>query len=167
MGSDILDKAMTCELFAGLDPREGAKVVEFGEPAEYTRGQVIFEESSRSSDLFLLLEGRVSVEIDAPDGVGMADGHLVLALLRDGEVFGELAFLGGGRRSARVSALDTVRVLRFDGAKMFELFESDPRLGYRIMKNLASILAERIVDINYKWRQDRGAAGTGQSDFRM
>jgi len=159
MDSALFDKARPSELLAGLGTEECKAIVEHGQETAFENGEIIFEESTRSSDLYLILEGRVAIEISAPGEDGMTEGRLVLALLRDGEVFGEIGFLGGSRRSARVSALNAVKVLRFDGAKLNELFDARPEVGYRVMRNLASILAQRVVDVNFKWRQDRGAAG--------
>jgi CRP/FNR family transcriptional regulator, cyclic AMP receptor protein len=143
-------------IFAGLKPQESAAVTGCGEVAQYKGGAVIFEESSQSTDLFLLLDGRVCVEIEAPRSMGKPGERLQLALLREGDVFGEMAFLRGKRRSACVCAMDEVRALRMDGPRLQALFQQDAGLGYRVMRNLAAILAQRVVDVNFKWRQDMG-----------
>jgi CRP/FNR family cyclic AMP-dependent transcriptional regulator len=147
-----------CEVFSGLTDAEIGSVAALAGEERHAGGEAVFEESSASTDLFVVLDGRVCVEIDAPAASGEGHEHLQLAVLREGEVFGEIAFLEGKRRSARVSAMDGVRVARLDGGRLQALFDTNPRLGYRVMSNLALVLAQRVVDVNFKWRQDRGSA---------
>ncbi len=149
-----------CDLFVGLTEADIRAVAGCGEQIAFGPGEVVFEESSVASDLYVLLEGRVCVEIDAPGAPGGQQEHLQLALLRAGEVFGEIAFLEGKRRSARVCAIDGVRVLKLDGARLSALFQSNPACGYQAMRNLATVLAQRVVDVNFKWRQDRAGIGS-------
>ncbi len=159
MSTPDIERIAEYALFDGL-PRERVQTVAACGAVEAGKaGDVVFEESSKSTDLFLLIDGRVSVEIEAP--VSGGGEHLQLAVLREGEVFGEIAFLEGKRRSARICALDDVLVLRFDGTRLYNLFDGAPDLGYRVMRNLAAVLAQRVVDVNFKWRQDRGSAGRG------
>lgn len=142
--------------FKGLAEEQLGRIVACGEVAGFESGAVIFEESSQSQDLYIVLSGRVCVEIESP---ASANGqNLQLALLREGEVFGEIAFLGGTRRSARICALDDVTALRLDGAQLSAMFDEDSAVGYRVMRNLAVILSQRVVDVNFKWRQDRANA---------
>ena len=154
-----LDRLSKSECFAGLSEEQVGRITECGAVREYETGDVIFEESSQSSDMFVLLSGRVCVEIDAPSEAGGDHEHLQLAILRDGDVFGEIAFLEGRRRSARIRALDNAVALNLDGKKLYSLFDNDPRLGYRVISNLARVLAQRVVDVNFKWRQDHGTQG--------
>lgn len=147
-------------LFRGLSLEDVQMIAECGAVQTCEAGQVVFEESSKSTDLFLLIDGRVSVEIEAPTSGGTE--QLQLAVLREGEVFGEIAFLEGKRRSARICALDDVSVLRFDGTRLYTLFDGNSALGYRVMRNLAAVLAQRVVDVNFKWRQDRSGAAGGR-----
>jgi CRP-like cAMP-binding protein len=58
------------------------------------------------------------------------------------------------RRSAQVSAYSDLTVLKVNQKKLFQLFVYNPRLGYMIMKNLAAILSDRIMEMNFMWRDD-------------
>ena len=60
----------------------------------------------------------------------------------------------GGRRSARAVALDKILTLKIDGEKLRELFNRNNHSGYLIMQNIASILAQRLCDINFRWRDN-------------
>lgn len=157
MTEQELAKFTSAACFDGLSTGQMDAVVACARVRQFAANAVVFEESSQSTDMYVLLSGRVCVEIDAPGQGGDGHEHLQLAVLRDPEVFGEIAFLEGRRRSARIVALDDVSLVCLDGPRLHALFDEQPRLGYQVVTNLARILSQRVVDINFKWRQDRGA----------
>lgn len=66
-----------------------------GEVTSYKEGAVIFTEGDPGETLLVLVDGLVKVYVMSEDG-----DEMVLTTLRPPEVFGELALLDGGRRSA-------------------------------------------------------------------
>ena len=77
-----------------------------------------------------------------------------LAVLKGSDIFGEIGLLRSRRRTARVSAYSDLTVLKINQKKLFQLFVYNPRLGYIMMKNLAGILSDRIMEMNFMWRDD-------------
>jgi CRP-like cAMP-binding protein len=142
------------DILNGLEPAEVDEILAHAEQMTIPRGDIVFEESSQDTDLYILLDGRVSVELRYTHDRGKSSQCLELALFRTGDIFGEVAFLQGTRRSAQVSAIDEIRVLRLSGKPLFALFEENHRLGYRFMRNLARILAGRMETINLKHRDN-------------
>jgi CRP/FNR family cyclic AMP-dependent transcriptional regulator len=78
-----------------------AQLTTRGNPRTYQRGEVLFEEGSRSDSLFILLSGELKVFTRGDHG-----RELVYNVMRSGEFFGELS-LDGGPRSASVKAVTT------------------------------------------------------------
>ncbi len=70
----------------------------------YSDGQIIFKEESSGDWVYVILSG--SVEISRTIG----EKRFVLELLKEGEVFGELSFIGGIKRSATATAVGEVTV---------------------------------------------------------
>ena len=68
----------------------------------FKKGDVIFKENSAGDWVYVILSG--SVEISKTAG----GKKFVVAILHEDEVFGELSFLGGIRRTATALALDDV-----------------------------------------------------------
>ena len=75
-------------------------------------------------------------------------------VMQAGEVFGEMGLLGSKRRSARVSAYSDLVVLKVNQQKLFEILTDTPNIGYLFMRNLAAILSDRIMDMNFMWRNE-------------
>lgn len=142
------------KIFEDMNIEELDAVWSISQEVRYNAGDVILEESSygSGSDFFIILEGNVKVELES--GQSHMEGNVSkrLAVLKSGDVFGEMGLLGKGRRSAKVSAYSDLIVRRVVHRELFQLFDNNPRLGYLIMRNLAAILTDRITDMNFMWR---------------
>jgi CRP-like cAMP-binding protein len=93
------------------------------EETTYSDREVIIEEGSKGSWIYVILEGIAKVKKRTPKGMVTVD------ILREGEVFGEMAFLEGGTstRSASVIAADgEVKVGLFDTQKLIDDYEAVP-----------------------------------------
>jgi CRP-like cAMP-binding protein len=152
----IKEQIMQYEIFEGLDPAELEAVRAISQEVYFKSGEVILEESSfgADSDFFIILQGNVKVEIQASQSFTGEKENKRLAVLKDGEVFGEIGLLGSKRRSARVSAYSDLTVLKVNQQQLFEIFTNTPRIGYLFMRNLAAILSDRIMDMNFMWRNE-------------
>ncbi|MBF0284288.1 MAG: cyclic nucleotide-binding domain-containing protein [Magnetococcales bacterium] len=139
-------------LFEGLSDDQLTTLAPLMREASFTPDQLVLERSSLSADLFVLLEGRVSVEITTVGYYGGETSTMQLAILRPGDIFGEIAFLDGRRRSAAVTALDSLRVLQLERERALALFDLDPHMGYVIMRNVALVLAQRLIHMTFMWR---------------
>jgi CRP-like cAMP-binding protein len=144
------------KIFEGLTLEELDAVFDISQEISYTAGDVILEESSygTDSDFFIILQGNVKVEIEASQRQSEGKISKRLAVLKSGEVFGEMGLLRSRRRSAQVSAYSDLTVWKVNQKKFFQLFVYNPRLGYLIMRNLAAILTDRITDMNFMWRDE-------------
>jgi len=144
----------TYPVFSGLNDDELQEILSCCQEEIFKNEDIIQEDSTATSTLYVLLEGRVSVEFEMWSPEMNEENRAQLAMLRPGDVFGEIAFLKGKRRSANVKAIDETRVLQIDGEKLNEIFQKSPQIGYTVMRNMALILAERIENINFMWRNE-------------
>jgi CRP-like cAMP-binding protein len=125
------EKIASFEIFAGLNSDEIDNILSMGQEVEYEDEVIIFEDSSMPSDFFILLQGRVSVEIDVSHGEKYGRKRVQLAILRNGDVFGEIGLLKGKRRLASVKAIANVLVLKVNGNQLTEYFADNANTGYR------------------------------------
>ena len=144
------------KIFEGLTLEELEAVFDVSREMSYKSGDVILEESSYGSDadFFVIMNGNVKVELQASQKQSDRKISKRLAVLKSGDVFGEMGLLRSRRRSAKVSAYSDLDVLKVSQKKLFQLFVNNPRLGYLVMRNLSAILADRIMDMNFMWRDE-------------
>src|SRR5512136_710347 len=89
----------------------------------YSDGEVIIEEGSQGSWVYVILEGSAKVKKRTPKGM------ITIDILREGGVFGEMVFLEGGKsaRSASIVAAEgQVRVGLLDTQKLIDDYEALP-----------------------------------------
>ena len=143
-------------IFEGLTLEELDAVFDISTEVSYNSGEVILEESSygADSDFYVILHGNVKVEIQASQIQPPGKVNKRLAVLKSGDVFGEMGLLRSKRRSAQVSAYSDLIVRKISQKKLFQLFVYNPRLGFLIMRNLAAIMSDRIMDMNFMWRDE-------------
>jgi glutaminase len=127
-------------LLAGLSAKEIEDLAALGTMSSYRSGERIVAAGDPATSLFFLVGGVVHVTL--PDGVR-------LATLTTGMAFGEMALLET-HRSADVFADVSATALEVP-LRDFERFrEQHPRSGERIMRNLAELLAGRLIVANTK-----------------
>jgi glutaminase len=127
-------------LLAGLTPEELAGLAALGTIRSYRPGEKIVAAGEPATSLFFLKSGVVHVTL--PEGIR-------LATLTAGMAFGEMALLET-HRSADVLA-DVSAIALEVPLREFERFrEAHPRIGERIMRNLARLLADRLIVANTK-----------------
>jgi len=144
------------KIFEGLNLEELDTILALSQEVSYKSGEIILEESSygADSDFFIILQGNVKVELAVSPILTEGKISKRLAVLKNGDIFGEMGLLRSKRRSAQVSAYSDLIVRKVNQKKLFELFVYNPRLGYLIMRNLAAILSDRITDMNFMWRNE-------------
>ena len=100
----------------------------------YGDGEVIVRQGDIGECMFAIQDGRVQV-------LRCIDGHDVpVAVLQEGDIFGEMAILQKEVRSATVRALGEARVLTIDKKTFLRRVQEDPSLAF----NLARMLCKRV-----------------------
>ena len=79
---------------------------------EYRKGQIIYNQDQPSSDLYLVIDGKVKVVRLADDG-----HQVVVDIYQPDEFFGESAFLSLPHRSEQATALEDVKLMALEHAR--------------------------------------------------
>ena len=104
-----------------------------------------------SHNIYLIVEGGVSVEVSTPD-----NSTEELAKLHKGQTVGEFILAKETRRSATVRAIGQLTLYETSREELIDLFEVHPRLGYVVFRNLSEILVDRIRNTNMLARNAMG-----------
>jgi CRP/FNR family transcriptional regulator, cyclic AMP receptor protein len=117
----------------------------FASEEKYSDGQVIFNENSSGDWIYVVISG--SVEISR-----MIDKKkFVLEVLNEGEPFGELSYIGGGKRVATATALGetTLGIIDRDSLDIeFNKLSSDFRSILVAVVRRFKIMIERVTDFS-------------------
>ncbi|KXK20775.1 MAG: cyclic nucleotide-binding protein [Chloroflexi bacterium OLB15] len=117
-------------------------------------GETVFEENTTGDELYIITNGEIEIVVTpAVIGKESAEEPRVLARLRRGQSFGEVALVDEGVRSAGARAAEkgtTLIIIPRD--KIMMLCETYPQLGYKLMRNLAADLAMKIRNTDLQIR---------------
>jgi len=147
-----IDQIADFALFKHLCANDIEKILSCGKEASFLADDIILNESYLNYDLYVLLKGRAQVEIVAFDLYEGAQRNRTLATLKPGDIFGEIAFLEKKRPIARIIAKTGIHVYQLNGEALNKLFETDGHIGYQVLRNMATILAWRLTEINFMVR---------------
>ncbi|MBW2661355.1 MAG: cyclic nucleotide-binding domain-containing protein, partial [Deltaproteobacteria bacterium] len=132
------------ELFCDLRPWQIKRVVLLGKVLANKAGELALVQGEKGSSMYLLLEG--TAEVVTKDKKTGRD--IVLTKLNPGDVFGEIALVEPGLRSADVRVLEPINYLEIDWNSLKRIQRIYPRIAGRLFLNLSRILGERLVHTN-------------------
>jgi len=101
----------------------------------YPAGHLIFARGTPGRSMMAVLSGGVRISTTSPNG-----REVVLAILNPGEVFGEMALLDGGERTADAIALSDCGLLVIDQRDFIPFLESRTDLCIRFLRLLSQRL---------------------------
>ena len=140
----LAEKIKYTDIFSALTDWELDQLAKTARITVADKGQSLIAENSSSSEVFLVLLGRVEVVITIPG----AQASEVIATLGPGEMFGELVLLGRTRRSASAVAKEPVELIQWDKEDLLKMFKVNHHIGYVVMTQIARVLADRLYSTN-------------------
>ena len=147
-------------LFSTLAADDLAQVAELAVPRTFASGEVVFREGDASDTCYVIRSGHARAVIEHPDG-----RSITLAQFGPGEIFGELAMLGGEPRSATVEAIEDSEAIAILGPDMRRLLRAHPDLSIKLIASLGRRLREandRLSRQSFQTVQSRVAAVLSQ-----
>jgi CRP-like cAMP-binding protein len=144
----IMNLMATSRIFTPFDDAQRLQILKVFVSRLVEKGAGIIEEGKPPSGLYIVLEGEVEVS-----KIDEAGEKVVLAYLREGEVFGEIALLEKGLTTATVTASDKSVVLYLDRGRFGDFVKEHPKIkdylaslsDARIEENKVAMSADGVV----------------------
>jgi CRP-like cAMP-binding protein len=136
-----------CRLFAGMDPHSLQGITRTLRSRRFRRGEVLFHEGDPGDSLFVVVSGAIKVVVPSDEG-----DEAILATLRRGDFFGELALLDGAPRSASAIALEATETLTLPRDQFRALVAADPAMRDALLASLASelrALTTQVAELHF------------------
>jgi diguanylate cyclase len=131
-------------LFKGIAKAELEKLCSHCDLREYSAGSVILDEEAVTGSVYVIDSGDVVISRKENDQTA------ILARFLNGECFGELDLFSesGGPVTVRAESDSRLLVFPGNGVTAGELFAAHPGIGSKVIKNLISMVAQRIRSTN-------------------
>ena len=138
MTDPILDAVQDHPFTQGLTPEHCVTLASLAHRTSFAAGDLIFREGDERHEFFLLLSGRVALEL-------IAQGKpLRVHTVEGGDELGWSAVLVGRGKHFQARALEPVEALAFDGYALLERCRVDTAFGYKIMHRLLGVVSDRL-----------------------
>lgn len=123
---------------ANLDDEDIATVLQHTEARRYTSGELAIRAGDVDRSIYVVAAGSFEVLVSTPNGPRS------VAVIRVGDIFGDLAFLDGEPRSADVRAAEDSEAFIMTPASFDRLRVAHPRLALSFVLDLGRILSGRF-----------------------
>lgn len=137
--NEIGDILIECDLFKKFPAHEIKAVVRYFGLSEMEEGETVFCEGDKGAFMCIVGSGCISVMKYNLEGE-----PIVLATLRKGRTFGEMALLDGERRSATCVAATDCILLTLSQDSLGRMLEEAPKTAATVMRALAMALSRRL-----------------------
>lgn len=150
-----IDSLRRVEILIGLTNEQLARVADICQLQVHNAGQVIVHKHDPSSEVYIIHKGSVEVDLSANHITAetlAAPGPQGIISLGQGQLFGEMALIDMGPRSATVRCTSDgteLYVIRRDD--FVRLCEQDTDIGYKVMRNLAADMSFKLRHHNLTW----------------
>lgn len=138
----LIELLRSVGLFNGLTDAQLQRLIDISEEEHYNDEEVIFRQDDEGDRIYLIREGQVEILIRRRPH----EPEYSHVFLGRGQIFGEMALIDMGKRSATVRCSRDNTILHVIRREAFDrLCSSDTAIGYVIMRNMA-------LDLSFKLR---------------
>ena len=139
--TELINLLQTIPWFQELEPGIFDKIAGICELTSFEAGQYLFREGDKEDYLYIVIEGRVAVEIHVP-GRGKMRIYTAEAM----DIIGWSSITPVVRqRTAGARAVLPSRLVRMQATALYKLCDEDHDLGYVVMRRLSNVVASRLL----------------------
>jgi CRP/FNR family cyclic AMP-dependent transcriptional regulator len=134
-------------LFGELPPSILERISAYTKRRSVTKGSILFEKGEAGVGLIGVLAGSVKISVTSADG-----REVVLNIIREGEVFGEIALLDGHPRTADATAMSDCDLMVIERRDFVPFLRSQPDVMLKLMEVLCARLrktSEQVQDATF------------------
>jgi CRP/FNR family transcriptional regulator, cyclic AMP receptor protein len=134
-------------LFGRLGPELVERLSSYAVTKSVKRGATIFAKGDPGNSLFAVCTGNVKITAPSADGK-----DTVFNLLKEGDIFGEIALLDGHPRTADAVAVTDCELLMIERRNFVPLVHSHPEIALKLIEVLCERIrrtSEQVEDVTF------------------
>lgn len=129
-------------LFANLGTDEINDLSRISQIRQLKEGEVIFKEGDKSKNIYFLLEGKIGITKK------ISSGSKTIAILRKGDIFGEMALFENAPRSANALVMEQSEILDINGEEFGRFLSAKPQESFSILMKIIAISSSRLRNMD-------------------
>lgn len=144
------------EILNDLSDAQLANIAAICTKKVYNSGDIVVREREPSDEIYIIHKGNAQVSVTGrlvtAEALSAPEPTSLISLGK-GQIFGEMALIDMGPRSATVQCTaDGTELYVIRRSDFVELCEKDTDIGYKVMLNLAADLSFKLRHRNLSWR---------------
>ena len=140
------------DMLQGLSAADAIRLTALGARIHVPTGAALFELGSEAGDVFIVERGRVALTLPMLFGERRED--ILVEERTAGQLVGWSGLIPPHRFTLKASAQIDTDVLALPRAPLLEFFAANPAVGYAVMKNLASVVGQRLQVTQAMWLRE-------------
>ena len=125
--------------FCNLDPLHIHKLASIASERQFEEGTIIYRAGDTGEAVYLILEGKVAVEMEVVDY-----GPVTLFTLGPGQLFGWSSLFPGRRKQARARVIQPTQLIEIDANRLQYIFRTDHKMECEVMNCISHVLVDRV-----------------------
>jgi len=135
-------------LFSNIPIRTLESLARYAKTKNFKNRELICRRGDIGTQMYVIAKGKVTIHTDSDEGKELGFGFM-----NTGDVFGEIAMLDGGERTATVKAIEPTEILVIEKRDFIPFIEREPKVAVQLLTTLASRLRsadEHFEDIFFR-----------------
>ncbi len=137
-------------IFEHLTDDELDRIADLCRMEVYEAGAAIHEEGSAAEYLYIVQEGKVTLEMELELQPYASPRQTTIEVVTEGQAFGWSALVEPHTRTLSARCIERTKLIVLRGSELLDLFDSEPHIGYRVLEGIARIVASRLKDTRQK-----------------
>ena len=125
--------------FKGLKPQHIAEVAKGSTRINFNPGEFLMREDEPGSCFFLILHGKVAVEVFTPER-----GPIIVSTLGENEILGYCWIVPPYQCRFDVRAVELTRTVCVQGTRLRQICDEDHQVGYELLKRTSQMMSKLI-----------------------
>jgi CRP-like cAMP-binding protein len=140
------------DMLQGVGGADAARLISLGSRVHVATGGPLFELGAEAHDVFLIERGRIALTL--PMRIGDRNEDVLVEERTSGQMVGWSGLTPPHRFTLKASAQIDTEVLALPRGRLLEYFDANPQVGYVVMRNLASIVGQRLQVFQAMWLRE-------------
>jgi len=127
------------DLFKGIDPDVMEEIANICSKENYAKDTVLFKNGEEADCLYILEEGTIHLVIEN-------GGSISFTLSDPGQVFGWSSMVESGLYTSSGVCATAIKALKLEKEKLDRVFSLHPDAGLKVLKRLAGVISQRLLN---------------------
>jgi len=140
------------DMLHGVGEADAARLAALGSRTQVLTGAHLFELGSEARDVYLIERGRIALTL--PMRIGASQEDVLVEERTAGQMVGWSGLIPPHRFTLKASAQIDTDVIVLPRAPLLAFFDANPAIGYIVMRNMASVVGQRLQVFQAMWLRE-------------